>query len=402
MTTTTPAGYDPLDPAVQADPYPYYVVLRRDDPVQFVSSLGAYVVSRHADVRQVLHDGATFSNEAMAQLVSRAVDFGEEVVAQPAPVSIIGADGEQHARLRMIVNRGFTPRRVALLEREMRAMARPYLDRLVERGAGDLQADFAVPFPTVVIATMLGVDPELRDEFRRWAEHMILAVFEPDAADRADEIGQSGEQMDEWLDSVIAERAGRDGDDLISMLLRAELEGGALSHEELRVFVFTLLVAGSITTAYLIGNAANTLARTPQLAARARADRALIPPLVEESLRHDAPAQMMFRTATRNVELAGSVVPKGATVVALLGSANRDHTVFVDPDAFRIERDNRDNLAFGHGAHYCLGAALARLEARVALEQLLAHASHFEPAGEGDRVSSLVFRGPTHLPMWFR
>jgi hypothetical protein len=401
MRTTSTTGYDPFDPAVQADPYPYYAAMRRDDPVHFVASLNAYVVSRHADVREVLRDGATFSNQAMAELVSRAVDFGEEAT-QPAPVSIIGADGTEHARLRMIVNRGFTPRRVALLEDEMRAMASPYLDRLVEQGAGDLQTDLAVPFPTVVIATMLGVDPGLRDEFRRWAEHMILAVFEPDAADHADEIGQSGEQMDEWLESVIAERAGRDGDDLISMLLRAELDGGALTHDELQLFVFTLLIAGSITTAYLIGNAAQTLATTPRLAARIRADRSLIPSLVEESLRHDPPAQMMFRTATRSVELAGSTVPEGATIAALLGSANRDDTVFVDPDAFHIGRDNRDNLAFGHGAHYCLGAALARLEARVALEELLARASHFELAGDVDRVSSLVFRGPTNLPMRFR
>ena len=401
MTTTTSMGYDPLDPAVQADPYPYYAALRRDDPVRFVPSIGAYVVSRHADVRHVLHDSVAYSNRAMAELVSRPAGFAGNTT-QPPPISIIGTDGEQHARLRKIVNRGFTPRRVALLEREMRAMASPYLDRLVDHGAGDLQADFAVPFPTVVIATMLGVDPELRDEFRRWAEDMVFAVFEPNAGDRAAEIGRSGEQMGAWLDSVIAARAGRGGDDLISVLLRAELDGGALTHEELRAFVFTLLVAGSITTAYLIGNAAVTLATTPQLAGRARADRSLIPSLVDESLRHDPPTQMMFRTATRSVELAGSIVPKGATIAALLGSANRDDTVFVDPDTFDIGRASRDNLAFGVGAHYCLGAALARLEARVALEELLAHAAHFELAGEVERVCSLVFRGPTHLPMWFR
>src|SRR5262249_24746785 len=163
-------------------------------------------------------------------------------------------DGEEHARLRRIVNRGFTPRRIAALEREMHAIAGQYADRLREQGTGDLQAGLAVPFPIVVIATMLGVDPALRDEFRRWSEHMVLAVFEPDAGERADEIARSNRQMGDWLDAVIVERDRRAGDDLISVLLRAELDGGALTHEELRVFVFTLLVAGSITTAYLIGN----------------------------------------------------------------------------------------------------------------------------------------------------
>jgi cytochrome P450 len=174
--------------------------------------------------------------------------------------SIIGKDGDEHTRLRKIVNRGFTPRRVAELETDVRNLARGYVDELLERGEVDLQTDFAVPFPTVVIALMLGVDPSLREEFRRWSEHMMIAVFEPDTAQLTHEITRSAEQMGDWLDGVIADRERRDADDLISVLLRAELDGGALTHEELRVFVFTLLVAGSITTAYLIGNLVHTLA----------------------------------------------------------------------------------------------------------------------------------------------
>jgi len=292
-------------------------------------------------------------------------------------------------------------RRIAALEREMRAIAGQYVDRIREHGTGELQAQLAVPFPIVVIATMLGVDPALRDEFRRWSEHMVLAVFEPGAGDRADEIARSNRQMGEWLDSVIVERDRRDGDDLISVMLRAELDGGALTHEELRVFVFTLLVAGSITTAYLIGNAVLTLATAPELSARAQVDRdrSLVAAIVDESLRHDTPTQMMFRTVSRDTTVAGSTLPAGATAVALLGSANRDETVFADPDAFVPERAHRDVLAFGHGAHYCLGAALARLEARVAIEELLARSAGIELAGPVERVSSLVFNGPTRFPI---
>jgi cytochrome P450 len=397
MTTVTSKSYDPLDPAVQADPYPFYAELRRDAPVQFVESLDAFVVSRHADVRKVLDDHETFSNQAMAALVERAnhPDADDEVFVG----SIIGKDGDEHARLRKIVNRGFTPRRVARLEADMRPIAGRYIERLAANGSGDLQAELSVPLPTVVIAMMLGVDPSRREEFRRWSEHMVLAVFEPDAGQHADDIVRNAEQMGDWLDEVIAQRDRHDADDLISVLLRAELDGGALTHEEVRVFVFTLLVAGSITTAYLIGNAVDTLSTTPHLLAHAYRDRSLVPALVAESLRHDAPTQMVFRTATREAEVAGVRIPARATVVALLGSANRDEAVFTDPDAFVAERDNHESLAFGHGAHYCLGAALARLEARVAIEELLARTSTIEPAGQVHRIGSLVFNGPTHLPL---
>ena len=182
------------------------------------------------------------------------------------PVSIIGTDGDTHTRLRLIVNRGFTPKRIARLEDRVRHIARGLVDDLVDREVGDLQAGLAVPLPTIVIAEMLGVATEQRDDFRRWSEHMVSAVFEPLGASEQAEVARSGEQMGDWLDAVIAARAGAPGDDLISVLLRAEAEGGALTHDELHVFVFTLLVAGSITTAYLIGNATHILARDPAIA----------------------------------------------------------------------------------------------------------------------------------------
>jgi cytochrome P450 len=388
-----------LDPTVQADPYLHYAELRRTAPVHFVPSLDAYAVSRYADVRTVLHDNDTYSNEAMAALVARPADYADHDRVEPFTSSIIGMDGEEHARLRRIVNRGFTPKRISQLESEVRVIARNHLDALADRGTGDLQAGFAVPIPTVVIAMLLGVDPDLREEFRRWSEHMVLAVFEPDAAERGEDIGRSGEQMGDWLDSVIVLRDGRDGDDLISVLLRAELDGGALTHDELRVFVFTLLVAGSITTAYLIGNAVHTLVTMPEIQALVRREPTLVPSLVDESLRHDTPTQMMFRTVTRSTDIAGATLAPGATVLALIASANRDPAVFTDPDAFVVGRENHDSLAFGHGAHFCLGAALAKLEARVALEEILARSSALELAGDPEWVNSLVFHGPTRLPI---
>ena len=405
MKSVTAIDYDPLAPLVQADPYPFYAALRRGDPVHYVESLDAYAVSRHADVRHVMHDYTAFSSEAMAQLVARPAEYAANAFgiddAGPRPVSIVGTDGQTHTRLRLIVNRGFTPRRMAAIEQDVRAVAASYVERLVANGEGDLVAGLAVPFPTVVIAALLGVDPDRREHFRRWSEHMVLAVFEPTDAEQQQAIACSGREMAEWLDAAAAERTDGLGDDLISVLLRAELEGGALDHEELRAFVFTLLVAGSITTAYLIGNAAMTLAQDAHLLSRARLDPAIIPGIVEESLRFDSPTQLMFRTATTPTEVAGTTIPKGATVLPLIGSANRDEHAFPEPDRFDPDRNTLDHISFGHGVHFCLGAALARLEARVALEELVARSSRLDQAGDVARVSSVVFRGPTCLPLRF-
>jgi cytochrome P450 len=404
MTTTI--VFDPFDAEVQANPYPAYARLRRDAPVQYVESLDAFAVSRHADVRRVMHDHRTFSSEAMGALVARPVEYSaaahpdETGPEDPAGMSIVGTDGDTHTRLRTIVNRGFTPRRMAEQEHEIRVIARSFVEPFVT-GGGDLQSAFAIPFPTAVIASLLGVDADRRDEFRRWSEHMVLAVFEPTTPAQQAEIVESGRMMGEWLDDVVATRSDAGGDDLISVLLRAELEGGALTFEEMRGFVFTLLVAGSITTAYLIGSAVVALAEHPSLMARVRSRPDDIAKVVEETLRHDAPVQMMFRTATEPVEVAGVALPAGATVLPLIGSANRDAAVFADPDRFDPDRATGEHLAFGHGVHFCLGAALARLEARVAIEELIAHAPRLELAGEVAQMTSLVFRGPTAVPLSF-
>lgn len=402
MTPST-LEYDPFAPAVQADPYPFYARLRRDAPVQYLPRIDAYAVSRHADVRRILHDNRRFSSAAMAELVSRPVTIGSDAGvfdgSTEQSISIIGLDGEDHTRLRKIVNRGFTPARIARLESRVRVLARTFVARLVGSRPVDLQAAYAVPLPVVVIAELLGVDGERRAEFRRWSEDMVHAVFEPTSPEQQARIAASGEEMGAWLEGVIAQHDGTGGDDLVSVLLRAELEGGALTHSELEVFVFTLLVAGSITTAYLIGNAAMSLTEDPALADRARRDPSLVGAIVEESLRHDSPVQMMFRTATTDTEVAGSIIPGGSTVIALLGSANRDEAIFVDPDRFDTRRPSGDHLAFGHGVHHCLGAALARLEARVALEELLAATTHLEAAGPLERANSVVFYGPARLPM---
>ena len=403
MTCLSAADYDPLLPVVQADPYPYYSILRREAPVTFVESLQAYAVSRHADVRRVINDSGTFSSRAMRDLVSRPRAYAAEANQLDAeerdsfPVSLIGIDGDEHARLRQIVSRAFTPKWISEIEQQIRAIADELLHPLIGHESFDLQAGFAVPLPTMVIAEMLGFPSEHRDEFRRWSEDMVRAVFEPiDDAQQA-QVVRSGEQMAAWLDSVIKVRGKRPGDDLVSVLMQAETASGALTPEELQVFVFTLLVAGSITTAYLIGSAVQLLATDSTLVDRLASGHGMRE-FVEETIRFEAPTQMMFRTAMADSELSGQRIPTGSTIMALIGSANRDGQVFHDADQFVPGRERgAEHLTFGHGIHHCLGAALARLETTTALEELLKHVPRIDVVDKVEYVSSLVFRGPTRL-----
>ena len=399
--------YDPLSPQVLADPYPFYAELRQHEPVYHVPAHGFWVVSRYRDVLGVLRRPELFSSAAMAAAVVRPSQFtpdeSDGVDEDPEEqVSIVGADGARHTRLREVVNRGFTPGRIAALAPRVREIARELVEPLHEAGECDLVDDFAVPLPVRVIAEMLGVDPERRDDFKRWADAAMAGVFDPVDAVEADVVGSALVEMVDYIEGVIEERRRRPGPDLISVLVRAEGELGVLTPTEVKNFVFTLLVAGSVTTTHLISNLFVALLDHPEQLARVAADSALVPGAVEETLRYLSPVQMLWRTATADVELAGTNIPQGATVAPLFASANRDETVFPEADRFDLERNPKEHLAFGNGVHFCLGAALARLEARVALEALLAGGRL--PVLAGEQVSwpsSLVFRGPRRLRLSF-
>jgi cytochrome P450 len=223
-------------------------------------------------------------------------------------------------------------------------------------------------------------------------------VFDSPGGEEARRIGACLEEMAAFLDEVTAERQRRPSGDLISALLRAESVDGALTADEVTIFIFTLLVAGNVTTTNLIGNATLALLEHPAELARLVADRSLVPLLVEEALRYDSPAQLLFRTATEDVEIAGVRIPAGAVVAPLFASANRDERVFPDPDRFDVTRDPKEHLAFGHGIHFCLGAALARLEARVAFDALFSHVrSLVRREDELEWIDSLALRGLRRL-----
>lgn len=387
--------YHPLDPEVVRNPYPSYARLRREAPV-CRTPLGFAAISRYDDILDVLRRPQTFSSSAMGDLINGVKALSPEDLGQGE--TLLGSDPPVHSRLRKIVNRAFTPRRIASLEPRIRSIAEDLVAALPSEGISDLVTGAAVPLPVSVIAEILGIDPERRGDFKRWSEEILAAVAGPPTPELRARLDRSFLERAAYLDEVVEDRKRRPRDDVISDLVRAEQEDGAMTDDEVGNFIVLLLVAGNETTTNLIGNALLAALEQPQLLETIAGDLSLVPALVEETLRYDAPVQLTFRRARQEVEIAGEKIHEGEVLGLLLGSANRDERHFRDPDRFDLAREKTAHLAFGLGTHFCLGANLARLEARVAFEALLARFRHFELADrEIERLPSLITRGPKAL-----
>jgi len=411
-------AYDPCRPEWRDNPYPVYRELRDRAPVHWAPTTRGYCVSRYDDVMFVLRSPELFSSRAMFTFLMNQGHEGRPPLSWPLlrflakfvwrtrlnPLEfttarhLIAEDGERHASLRNIVNRGFTPRRIAAWEGRARALVAEAMGKLRSGAPFDLIEDLAIPLPVSIIAEMLGVETARQGDFKRWSDAVIHLVTGPGRANPlASRRANAMIDVMAYLRRVAEERKRRPADDLVSAIV-AEQEGeSGLSVREVVQFVLLLLVAGNETTTNLIGNAVSALLDHPAELARVVDDPALVPDVIEETLRYDPPIQMVFRTATQDVELAGTRIPKGAYVVPLLGSANRDERQFPDPDRFDVGRRPQGHLGFGFGKHFCLGASLARLEARVALEGLLPELTRLEPKGPRERVDSFLVRGPRRL-----
>jgi len=317
---------------------------------------GHWLLSRHEDVRAAASEPATFSSE------------GTDISRGLLPM-IQSLDPPRHDALRALVSRAFTPTRIAALEPEIRRIARERIDGFAARGRADLMAELASQLPSRVIGALIGVPPERREAFLAWTE----ALVEASPASALDEkLRDAAARIYREFADLLAARRGARRDDLMSALLDAEIDGRRLSEPELLGFCFVLIVAGNDTTTNLIGNGAVLLADHPEQRARLAAAPERIPVAVEEMLRFESPAQALPRILRGEVVLHGERIPAGAQVLLLWGSANRDERAFPDADRFDVGRDARGHVALGHGIHFCLGAHLARLEARVAFEELLA------------------------------
>jgi cytochrome P450 len=392
--------FDPYDYAFQEDPYPTYRRCRDEDPLHHNEDLDLWVLTRHADVQHAIRTEGVFSN-AMGVSIDRSA-WGPDA---HKVMSFLGMDPPRQQRLRSLVSKGFTPRRVTALAPQIERLTDHYLTQCLERGTVDWIADFAGKLPMDVISEMMVVPEADRAEVRRLAD--LVVHREPGVRDVPREGMEASLTLVGYYAEMIAQRRRQPTEDLTSALLAAELDGDRLTDDEIIAFLFLMVVAGNETTTKLLGHALFHLTRHPEQCDQVFADPAdaddLVVPWVEETLRFDTSSQMVARHLLQDVELHGKVAPAGSKAVLVLGSANRDDRVFADPDRYDINRSKDEVaqlLSFGGGRHFCLGANLARLEARIALRELVRRVGHVEVAHDDCvRVHSVNVRGFASVPV---
>ena len=382
--------YDPFSWEIHENPYPIYRRLRDEAPAYFDETHGFWALSRYDDVRRALHDHETYCS-GRGFLLEDIDDFTMPM--------LLGMDPPDHGRLRATISRALTPRRVAMQEEPIRVRCRELIDAFAADGRAELVGAFAGRLPMWVIARLLRVPDADQDALRRLADVM---VHRDDGTRGVPAAGkEAAAEIYGYFERLLAERGSDDADDLLSLLLAAE-GAGEISHLEILGFCFLLIIAGNETTTKLLGNAVDQLTLHPEARRLLVAEPGRIANAVEEVLRYDTSTHMMARTLTRDVEIHGQRMEAGRKVALILASANRDERRWPDPDAFDVRRETADHLAFGFGAHFCMGAALARLEARVALEELLARLPDVAVERAGlVRVHSGNVRGYSVVPIAF-
>jgi cytochrome P450 len=383
--------YDPYDYAVHEDPFPFYRRLRDEAPVYHNPERGFYALSRHADVMWGFRDSQAFSN-------SHGVTLDPAASGPHAykTMSFLGMDPPQHTRHRAIVSRAFTPRRIAELEPQIRAIAVEHLDAVDGRDF-DFIGDFAGRLPMDVISDLIGVPKADRAELRRLAD--LLVHREEGVTDVPPAGIEAAFALAVYYQDMVTERRKRPTDDLTSAVMAAEVEGEQLSDDEVMAFLILMVVAGNETTTKLLGNCWYWGWRHPDERAKALADADRIPDWVEETLRYDTSSHMLARITLDDVEVHGEVIPAMSRVLLLAGSANRDDRVFTEPDRYDLDRDTTQTASFGMGRHFCLGASLARLESRVALEEVQRRVVDYDiDEAASSRVHSVNVRGFATLP----
>ncbi|ORW04414.1 cytochrome P450 [Mycobacterium kyorinense] len=395
MTVETPElVLDPYDYDFHEDPYPYYRRLRDEAPLYRNDELKFWALSRHHDVLQGFRNSTALSNAYGVSLdpVSRTPDAHKVM-------SFLAMDDPGHLRLRTLVSKGFTPRRIRELEPRVVELARMHLDAALQSESFDFIAEFAGKLPMDVISELMGVPEPDRAHIRELADGVMhredgLADVPPSA------IQASADLMVYYAD-MVAQRRKKSSDDLTSALLEAEIDGDRLTDEEIMAFLFLMVVAGNETTTKLLANAAYWGFKNPDQLATVYTDHSRIPLWVEETLRYDTSSQILARSVAQEFTLYDTMLPEGDVLLLLPGSANRDDRVFDNPDEYRIGRDIGSKLvSFGSGAHFCLGAHLARMEARVALSELLTRIRGYDVDEDNAvRVHSSNVRGFAHLPI---
>jgi cytochrome P450 len=403
VTESPQLDYDPLDPAVKHEPYPYYAKLRRDEPVKWMPGLQAFAVARYDDIEALLQDGRLFSSTQFWPALLGEYD------PLPEEPPMISMDPPRHVELRKLANKAFVPAKITALTERTYQIANALLDDVIARHGGegefDFVWDFTALYPVTVIAEVLGVPTERRAEFKVWVDDILSAANRAAYDDeRLARIRASSDKMRAFFEALYDERAANPGPDLISSFMQAEVDGQTLTRNQVLSMAILLLIGGVETTTNLLGTTMVELKRHPDVYARVRQDPSLIPALLEEVLRYNPPVQIIFRHCMTDTEIAGVRIPAGSTVMPLLASANRDETKFSNPEVFDIDRRPGTRiLSFGQGPHYCLGNYLSRMEAKSALEVVFKRLALVEPVDdEPEWMDSYFARGPHHLRVRFK
>ena len=385
---------DPYDYEFHENPYPTYRRLRDEAPLYRNDELNFWALTRHADVHQGFRNSTALSNKLGVSLdpISRTPEAYRTM-------SFLAMDDPGHLRLRTLVSKGFTPRRIRELEPRVLQLTREHLDEALQTDSFDFIADFAGKLPMDVISELVGVPPADRQHLRARADEVMHR--DDGVADVPMSAIEASMELLAYYADMVAQRRRRPTDDLTSALLEAEVDGDRLRDDEIMACRFLMVVAGNETTTKLLGNALYWGATFPDQLRAVHADRTLIPDWVEETLRYDTSSQILARVVAEDVEFYGTTLHEGDTLLLIPGSAHRDERVFEDPDEFRVGREIGSKLlSFGSGAHFCLGAHLARMEARVALTELFDRISGYDiDRSAAVRVHSSNVRGFAHLPI---
>ena len=390
-------AYNPLSAGMVQDPYPVYAALRARGAVHRSRLMNAWLIVRHADADAILRNHRTFANDPRRGTLTRR----QQAMLPPThEYSMLILDPPDHTRLRALVSKTFTSRVVNALEARIRAVTAALLDAIDDPGGYDLMTAVAQPLPIIVIAEMLGVPAEDRDRFKLWSAQRAR-LLEPTISVRERAIAQdASREFDAYFRAIVAMRRSAPRDDILSALVHAEDGGERLSEREMLNTLRLLVVAGNETTTNLIGNGMLALLGNPDQLARLRGDPGIMPAAVEELLRFDSPVQMTFRRVRADCAVNGLEVRARDNIAVLVGAANRDPDVFEEPDRLDIGRERCPHLSLGRGIHHCLGASLARLEARIAFEMLLERFARIDLLGGRPKFrNGIVLRGLRSLPV---
>jgi len=394
--------YHLLDPEVLANPYPLFNRLRTEDPVHWDPFLHSWVVTRYSDVVHVLHYFSAERTPTPQQLTQMGLN-SLNPIAQVMVKQMLFLDPPAHTRIRKLASSAFTPQRVEVLRGHIRHITNSLLDKVQHRRQMDVIADLAEPLPCIVTAEMLGVPVEDHQQLKAWSQDFaeMLGNFQHNP-DRASKVLKSTLAMTDYFRSAIREQRLHPREGLVNSLMNAEVDGDRFTEEEVIANCIVTMVGGQETTTNLIGNGVLSLLRNPDQLERLRSDLSLIPSAVEEMLRYESPSQHTARLAPEDTTLGGRRIAKRQAVIAVMAAGNRDPERFPEPDRFDICRTDNRHLAFGWAAHFCFGAALARIEGQTAFELMLRRLPNWSLAAE--RLvwrTNLGLRGLTQLPMNF-